>query len=196
MIILQVAHGSHVDLVTLTHEYHRALLPDAEWCFVLNNLHPLYRRNMHGGWNKLLWLTELATLEPDGTEILCVDADILIRKPFAFADACTSEMDFAGVFNAYCMFNTGVTFWRNSEKVRQALRNAWASGRGGGGFGGEQPWLNQSLTALKKQTLSQDWNKYQHAVGPGGADPIIQAWHGEGVERAKREIIRHLHRAA
>jgi hypothetical protein len=91
------------------------------------------------------------------------------------------------------MFNTGVTFWRNSEAVRRALKNAWASGRGAGG---EQPWLNAAMTALKKRTLSKDWNKYQHAVGIGGEVPYIQAWHGEGVERAKRGILKHLYRTA
>ncbi|MFN9899217.1 MAG: hypothetical protein ACK55Z_10590 [bacterium] len=68
------------------------------------------------------------------------------------------------------------------------MRATWAAGQGRGRAVGEQTYLSAEMRKLRTVTLSRDWNKYRNAVGGGGDDPIIQAWHGEGVDGAKRGI--------
>lgn len=191
MILLQYAYGKHIQLIEKSRAHHAGIF--SAWRIIERiGLHPLYRPDLHAGWHKFFWLAELLDAEPDGAEVLCMDADALGLKSFRFQEALPSGYDVGGVLNVWHRMNSGVLFWRNSPHVRNVLKRLL---KVRSAAMADQDALHMFAPSLKVKHLSGDWNQY-HNARKKSKDPFIRAWHGEGLEAAKRGIETIIHRAA
>lgn len=191
MILLQCAHGKHVELLEITRA-HRAGIFSAWRIIECIGVHSLYRPDVHPGWNKFMFLADVLEVEADGAEVLYMDNDALALKSFRFQEALPKEYDIGGVMNVWSRINSGVLFIRNSPHVRNVIKRML---KVRSAAMADQDALHMFMPALKLKRLDAGWNQYNNTRGRS-KDPFIKAWHGEGLEAAKRGIETIIHRAA
>jgi hypothetical protein len=186
-VLVQQASGTHLQLLSLSHELHNAYA--ARHTFTFCCIRGPVQSDRHPFWDKIRLIQMMLAA---GYELVVwLDADTLVVKPEV--DVRTALRDGAPI--AMCRnpiaweglpwhYNAGVIFVRNTGPARWFFDEVWRAGNVDPRAWKEQARINE-LARKHADLVQQLEDKWNCAQVNSVRNPIIRAWHGQGANALK-----------